>query len=44
MTDLLTKLVVGAQHQRLSLRFYSFYLDSSSLIVLGLSLDSDATV
>jgi hypothetical protein len=38
VADLLTKMVAGAQDQRLSLRFYSLYPDSGS-IVMGFSSD-----
>ncbi len=39
VADLLTKMVAGAQDQRLSARFYSLYPDSG-IFVLGISLAS----
>ncbi len=41
VADLLTKVVVGAQDQRLSLRFYSLIPDSSDHVA-GTKFDLDA--
>ena len=43
ITDLLTKIVVGAQDLRLSLRFYCLYPGSDGL-VLGLAFDSSVSI
>ena len=41
LADLLTKVVVGAQDHRLSLRFYSLIPDSSDHVA-GIKFDLDA--